>query len=118
MKVEGLVFVGSRCTERAAMASFIRDRLQLRWSTIEGVDADVFVLPDGSSFVVTDAGEGPDERTVGFLVADLDAAAAELRAAEVEVDEEISVNDQFRYLHFRAPDDGLYELVERRVTRR
>jgi hypothetical protein len=117
MKVEGLVLVGSRCTERAAMATFVRDLLQLTRSTIEGVDADVFVLPDRSSFVVTDAADGHDERTIGFLVADLDTAAAELRAAEVEVDEEISVNDQFRYVHFRAPDNRLYELVERRPTR-
>ncbi len=117
MKVEGLVFVGSRCTERTAMATFARDLLQITPSTIEGVDADVFVLPDRSSFVVTDAADGQNERTIGFLVADLDAASAELRAAGVEVDEEISVNDEFRYVHFRAPDNGLYELVERRPTR-
>ena len=53
-----------------------------------------------------------DDRTVGFLVDDLDDARRELLSSEVEVDEEISTNAQFRYLHFRAPDGHLYELVE------
>jgi hypothetical protein len=38
----------------------------------------------------------------------------ELRAAGVEVDQEISSNARERYVHFRAPDEQLYELVERR----
>jgi glyoxylase I family protein len=52
------------------------------------------------------------ERTVGFLVDDLDAAVEELRAAGIETDDEVSVNERWRYLHFRAPDGQLYELVE------
>ena len=51
---------------------------------------------------------------MGFLVKDLDAACAELRAAEVEVDDSIAANERFRYVHFRAPDGKLYELVEAR----
>jgi hypothetical protein len=38
---------------------------------------------------------------------------AELRAAGVEVDEPAE-NDLQRYVHFRAPDGKLYELVEER----
>lgn len=39
-------------------------------------------------------------------------ASGELRAAGVETDDEVATNDPYRYLHFRAPDGGLYELVE------
>jgi glyoxylase I family protein len=54
---------------------------------------------------------GSTDRSIGFLVADLDEAIAELRAAGVEVDEP-AANDRQRYAHFRAPDGRLYELVE------
>jgi glyoxylase I family protein len=57
---------------------------------------------------------GDTARSIGFLVADLDAAIAELRAAGVEVDEP-AANDRHRYAHFRAPDGRLYELVEERA---
>jgi catechol 2,3-dioxygenase-like lactoylglutathione lyase family enzyme len=55
-----------------------------------------------------------DDRTVGFLVDDLDDARRVLLAAGVAVDEEIATNARFRYLHFRAPDGHLYELLEER----
>jgi hypothetical protein len=42
----------------------------------------------------------------------LDQAAAELRAADVPTDDEVSVNAKYRYAHFRAPDGHVYELVE------
>ena len=41
-----------------------------------------------------------------------EAATDELRAAGVDVDDEIAANERFRYVHFRAPDGRLYELVE------
>jgi len=56
---------------------------------------------------------GETSRTIGFLVADLETAVAELRAAGVEVDEPAE-NDRHRYVHFRAPDGKLYELVQER----
>ncbi len=81
---------------------------------VPGVDADVFELPDGSWFAVTPSEETSGERTVGFLVEDLDSAAAELRDACVDIDAEVVANERFRYVHFRAPDGQLYELVELR----
>ena len=56
---------------------------------------------------------GDTSRSIGFLVADLDEAIAELRGAGVEVDEP-AANDRHRYVHFRAPDGELYELVAER----
>lgn len=114
MRVVGLVFVGTRTGARAAMAAFVRDVLGVAPAELPGVDADVFELPDGSSFAVTPSNETHGERTIGFLVEDLDSAAAAMRVAGVDIDGEVAANERFRYVHFRAPDGQLYELVERR----
>ena len=76
----------------------------------------MFALPDGSGFAVSDEREegGGTSRTVGLLVADLDTAVAELRAAGVAVDDPHE-NDRYWYAHFVAPDGELYELVEERT---
>jgi glyoxylase I family protein len=96
------------------MARFARETLGLERVQLGGVEADIFALPDGSHFAVADPrGMGDTSRSIGFQVADLDEVAAELRAAGVEVDEPAE-NDRQRYVHFRAPDGKLYELVEER----
>jgi glyoxylase I family protein len=73
-------------------------------------------LADGATFAVGPSdgtsAAGGDGRTVGFLIDDVDAAAAELRAAGVPTDDEVSVNARYRCAHFRAPDGHVYELVE------
>jgi len=112
--VLGLVFAGTGTHARPQMTAFVRDVLGLAPVRVAGVEADLFDLPDGSSFAVASAGGmGTTERSIGFLVGDIEAAVHELRALGVEVDEEISGNGRERYVHFRAPDGQLYELVER-----
>jgi glyoxylase I family protein len=114
MEVLGLVFAGSATDRRPEMAAFAADVLGFEPAPTGGVSADMFALPDGSSFAVVGPREmGETSRTIGFLVADLEAAVAELRAAGVEVDEPAE-NDRHRYVHFRAPDGKLYELVQER----
>src|SRR5579862_6680910 len=96
------------------MARFVEDELGLRRVQIDGVEADMFELPDGSHFAVADPrGMGATDRSIGFLVETLDDAMSELRSAGVEVDEPVE-NERRRYAHFRAPDGRLYELVENR----
>lgn len=96
------------------MTRFVSEQLGLGRVAVGGVSADMFELPDGSHFAVAGPRElGETSRTIGFRVADLDEAVAELRAAGVEVDEPAG-NDRQRYAHFRAPDGKLYELVEER----
>jgi hypothetical protein len=112
LRILGLVFAGTATDHRAEMVRFAAETLGLEQVQIGGVEADMFALPDGSYFVVADPrGMGDTSRSVGFLVADLDAAVAELRNAGVEVGEPAE-NDKHRYVHFRAPDDKFYELVE------
>jgi glyoxylase I family protein len=55
------------------------------------------------------------ERSIGLLVDDLAGPVQELLVVGTEVDAEVSGNARERYVHFRAPDGLLYELVERRL---
>jgi catechol 2,3-dioxygenase-like lactoylglutathione lyase family enzyme len=114
VRVDGLTFVGTRTVARDAMTRFVQDVLGLVPTDPLGIDADLFELPDGSVFAIAPTDEPTGERTVGFRVDDLDIACAELRAANIEVDTTIAANERFRYVHFRAPDGKLYELVEAR----
>jgi 4-hydroxyphenylpyruvate dioxygenase-like putative hemolysin len=95
------------------MAQFVSEVLGLTPRHVAGVEADLFVLPDTSSFAVASpGGMGQSARSVGFLVADLEEAVADLNAAGVATDAAAS-NGRERYVHFTAPDGQLYELVER-----
>ena len=115
MDVLGIVFAGTATTARAQMTAFVRDVLALVPAELDGVEADLFDLPDGSSFAVASPqGMGATDRSVGFLVADVGQAASELRSAGVRVDDAVSGNARERYVHFTAPDGQMYELVERR----
>jgi catechol 2,3-dioxygenase-like lactoylglutathione lyase family enzyme len=114
VRILGLVFAGSATDHRDEMTAFVGDVLGMTRAHDSGVEADLFALPDGSRFgVANPRGMGDTSRTIGFLVDDLEAAAAELRAAGAWVADEAGANDLERYLHFRAPDGELYELVER-----
>ena len=115
MQVRRIGFVGTHTLERTAMSAFASDVLGLLPVAVDGTTADMFTLPSGDVFAVASLHDenGKEERTVGFLVDDLDAAVGELRAAGIETDG-VSENDRYRYTHFRAPDGRLYELVEER----
>jgi glyoxylase I family protein len=112
VEILGLVFAGTATDRRPAMAAFVRDVLGLPLVEVAGASADMFELPDGSRFAIAGPREmGETSRTVGFLVADLDAALAELREAGVWTGE-AAENELYRYAHFRPPDGQLYELVQ------
>jgi catechol 2,3-dioxygenase-like lactoylglutathione lyase family enzyme len=112
VQIKGIVLAGTSTDARPRMRSFLRAVMGMRPAYVDGMEADIFDLPDGTSFAVADAEGMGAERTVGFLVDDLDAAAEELRAAGIETDDAPTANARWRYLHFRAPDGQLYELVE------
>ena len=113
MRVRGLTFVGTSTDARERMAALVRDVLGLPSVPVEGSGHEFFALPDGSTFAIGPSdGVGGDGRIVGFLVDDVDLAAAELRAAGVPTDDDVAANARYRYAHFRAPDGHVYELVE------
>ncbi len=113
MLIKGIAFAGVATTSRSEMSHFVESVLDLTRIDVDGVEADLFGLPDGSTFAVASpGGMGDTERTVGFVVDDVALAADELRAAGIPTDPDIASNGRFRYLHFRAPDGHLYELIE------
>lgn len=114
MRVLGICFAGTSTAERQPMAKFVSEVLGVASRQVEGVEADLFELPDGSSFAVASpGGMGHSARSLGFLVASLDDAVTELNAAGIATDAP-ATNEIERYIHFTAPDGHLYELVERR----
>jgi len=117
MDVQKLAWVGTRTRHAEQTVAFFRDVLRLRVA-LELEEFWVLTLPDGSKVEVF----GPDSPVnrhfttgpvAGFLVDDVAAATAELRAAGVEVVYESGVDDSGNaWVHFRAPDGNLYELTQ------
>src|SRR5690242_6621010 len=89
MRITGLGWVGTRTERDVELAAFYEDVLGLR-PTHEEPGFRVFTLPDGRNVEVFGPGYPGKEHfatgpVVGFAVADLPAAVAELRAAGVEL---------------------------------
>jgi catechol 2,3-dioxygenase-like lactoylglutathione lyase family enzyme len=110
--VLGLTFAATATLRQEHTAEFFERALGLARSEVPGVDADLFVLPDGASFAVTSPRGIPGGRSIGFLVADLARAREQLDSAGVDVGPTYT-NARERYFHFTAPDGETYELVER-----
>ena len=113
VKLKGVVWLGTRTARFDEMVAFAQDVLGLEQKHGEDGLA-VFELPGGDTFEVFDeshpGGGHPDGIAGGFLVDDAEAAAAELRAAGVEVSE-VGSAGAFRGAYFRAPDGNLYEVT-------
>src|SRR5829696_3303734 len=122
MKVHGVVWVGTRTDAFDETVAFFRNVL--------GVDLDVVSkdfawsrMPNTSQLEVFGPGDrdhlgfatGPVPE---FLVDDVDAAIAELRAAGVELVGEPAVEDDGGWVHFRAPDGNVYGLTAASTYRR
>lgn len=115
MRVLSLVWVGTRTTEYTATVAFFRDVLGLGVSSSE-TDFAVLDVPDGATIEVF----GPASQynrhlthpVAGFLVADLENAVGELRAAGVEIVLPVQHGGTRSWMHFRAPDGFVYALVE------
>jgi catechol 2,3-dioxygenase-like lactoylglutathione lyase family enzyme len=116
MEVTGLSWVGTRTSEFGPMASFLKDVFGLSPSIDEEGFA-VFPLPNGDKVEVFGADDehhrffttGP---VVGFRVADVAAAQAEMEAAGIEfLGRPASSSDGHAWSHFRAPDGNVYEIM-------
>lgn len=115
MRVLSLAWVGTRTTEYAATLAFFRDVLGLGVHSLE-TDFAVLEVPDGATVEVFGPSSAYNRHlthpVAGFRVADLEEAVAELRAAGVEIVLEPQAGDTRAWVHFRAPDGFVYELVE------
>lgn len=113
MRIEGLIFAGVASADAPALAVFFRDVLGADCVEEDGYDRAVF--PNGSSLALVppDWVSPPSDTNLGFLVADVVAATAELRSRGVEPDGALTTNGELRYQHFRAPDGRVFELIDR-----
>ncbi len=116
MEIIKLAWVGTRTENAERTVQFFRDVLGLRLGS-EHEGFWMLRLPDGSKVEVFDA-ESPVNRhfttgpVAGFLVDDVFSAAAELRAAGVEILLDPDVDDSgIGWVHFRAPDGNVYEFT-------
>ena len=117
MHLVKLAWVGTRTTEPDATVAF--------FTRVLGLSVDMHVpgfwmmkLPDGSKVEVF----GPETEmnrhftagpVAGFLVDDVHAATAELRAAGTEILQEPETDAWGNaWVHFRAPDGHIYELTQ------
>lgn len=122
MKVIGVVWAGTRTDRYAETCRFFRDLLGVPLTEV-APDFSWSRLPDSSQFEVF----GPSDTehvhfSTGpvpeFLVDDLAAALAELRAANVEILGEPQIDGTNGWLHFRAPDGNVYGLTAAATYRR
>jgi hypothetical protein len=113
VEIIGITFAGTSTNNVEEMTTFLEGCCGLQQSYVDGVSGSLYRLSDGSSFLVAEPGSmGDSPRSIGFLVSDLTCAAAEIADAGYWVGP-ISSNELERYCHFRAPDEQLYELVEK-----
>ena len=117
MRIIKLAWVGTRTQNAEATVAFFRDVLGLRLE-MEQAGFWMLKLPDGSKVEVF----GPDSPinrhfttgpVAGFLVDNVQDAAAELRSAGVEILFESPVDDSGNaWVHFRGPDGCIYEFTQ------
>jgi catechol 2,3-dioxygenase-like lactoylglutathione lyase family enzyme len=115
MDVTALVWVGTRTENFTATRNFFEHVIGLRPSA-DHTDFAILDVPDGSTVEIfgptSDFNRHLTHPVAGFQVSDLRAAQRELEAADVEIVLPIQGGDDRSWLHFRAPDGFVYELVE------
>ena len=115
MRALSLAWVRTRTAQYAATLSFFKDVLGLGVHALED-DFAVLQVPDGATVEVFGPASPYNRHlthpVAGFLVSDLEEAVAELRAAGVEIVLDPQGGETRAWVHFRAPDGLVYELVE------
>jgi catechol 2,3-dioxygenase-like lactoylglutathione lyase family enzyme len=115
VRVLSVAWVGTRTADYPATLAFFRDVLGLPVSSSEP-DFAVLDVPGGATVEIFGPGS-PFNRhlthpVAGFRVASLDEALGALEAAGTEIVLPVQRGGPRSWLHFRAPDGFVYELVE------
>jgi catechol 2,3-dioxygenase-like lactoylglutathione lyase family enzyme len=121
LRVLGLRWLGIPTVEYEPTVRLLRDVMGLRvefeqdttieLSTSSGDRVQVFAPGDPYYEFFTRRTNGP---VALFEVDDVDAARGELTAAGIEVIGSNERDENWEWLHFRAPDGNVYELAARR----
>lgn len=121
MKVLRLAWVGTRTDAYEPTVRFFRDVIGLPVAEDPG-DFTVLEVPDGATVEVFGPASAFNRHlaspAAGFEVEDLAEAELELREAGIEIVLPPSGGPDRRWLHLRAPDGALYELMEDRARGR
>ena len=119
MKILGLVWVGTRTTSFDETTAFFRDVLGLAVHSSEP-DFEILDVPGGATVEIfgpsSEWNRHLEHPVAGFLVDDLVLAAAELHEAGAEIVLPMQDGGDRAWMHFRAPDGFVYELVEERSS--
>jgi len=115
VKVEGLVFAGIASSEPEELARFLGDVLDVDVEQEDGFRLLTFRNGSTLAIVPSDWIAPPSDTNLGFLVDDVELAAAELAQRGIEPAGQLLGNHAFRYRHFRAPDGRTFELLDRRI---
>lgn len=120
MTLEGVAFLGMRIADPAVYAATValyRDTLGLPVTREDGRRSTRFMLGDGTSLHVY----GPDDEDhvdfgerlcVGYRVADVAATLARLRAAGIELLDDLPQSDgEEAWCHIRTPDGAIHEIL-------
>jgi catechol 2,3-dioxygenase-like lactoylglutathione lyase family enzyme len=114
MRVLSLAWVGTRTADYPATVAFFKDVLGLGVHSLEA-DFAVLEVRDGATVEIFGPASAHNQHlthpVAGFLVADFEEAVAELRAAGAEIVLEPQRGQTRSWVHFRAPDGFVYELV-------
>jgi catechol 2,3-dioxygenase-like lactoylglutathione lyase family enzyme len=114
MRVLSLAWMGTRTADYTATVTFFKDVLGLGVHSVEA-DFTVLEVPDGATVEIFGPASAYNQHlthpVAGFLVADFEQAVAELRAAGAEIVLDPQRGQTRSWVHFRAPDGFVYELV-------
>lgn len=120
MKVEGIVWLGTRTSRFAEMVQFATELFGVApWRLTDEVKA-VFDLPNGTRFEVFGSQEESHKFLTcplgGFLVDNVATSRAEMESKGVEFVGSIgkSSDGTVSWSYFRAPDGHIYELTTSR----
>jgi catechol 2,3-dioxygenase-like lactoylglutathione lyase family enzyme len=125
MKVRAIRWVGIATDRQDAMVGFLRDVLGLEVRFAEPATVEL-VTTEGDAVQVMGPGDpyhaffrrhalGPVPL---FEVDDVRAARTELEAAGIEIIGDLNRDDEWEWIHLRAPDGHLYELASRLDARK
>jgi catechol 2,3-dioxygenase-like lactoylglutathione lyase family enzyme len=115
MRVLSLTWVGTRTSDYPATLAFFTKVLGLGVTSSEA-DFAVLSVPDGATVEVFGPASKYNQHlthpVAGFLVSGLEKAVGELQAAGVEIVLPVQHGGTRSWIHLRAPDGFVYELVE------
>ena len=120
MEVRNVRWIGISTEKYAAMRELFEvvmglrrnfdDATTVEFVTSEGDEIQLMAPGDPYFDFFRDHAHGPVPL---FEVDDVHAARAELEAAGIEIVGAVGRDSRWEWIHFRAPDDNLYELASR-----